>query len=311
VLLLWYVLRQTDVAGAFRLLENSDIGLFVLMLLSYTGSKLLAAYRLYVLLRCGEPDTRMWPVIRITFLSNFLAIFLPGGGGELVRVAALKHSGLKLALSFSSVVLDRLLGFGALGVLLLVGALFSTDIGFPAETEYVAIGIALLLLGSFIVIHPAIHRLLLRLAPIHSRRNRILTALIETVDLFKKRPQTMVWAFFLAMLMQLFRVVFFYLGILTLGVSVPIISMFILVPAFVLLTTLPVSVGGVGVREVLFLTFFSSLNLPGNIAVALALLMYIGNFIASLPGMWFALQFGLAPVPNEPESRSAGVAETT
>jgi uncharacterized protein (TIRG00374 family) len=294
VLLLVYVLREVDLPAALQLLKNSNVQMFVLMVAVYVGSKVLSAYRLQVLVRYGQPDVALWPMIEITFLSNFLAIFLPGGGGEVVRIAALKRHGLRLAQSFSSVVLDRLLGFGALGMMLLAVAPFASDIGFPTGVQPAIIGLSLILLIAFVGMHPAFHRFLQRFSPGGSRRAKAVSALMEIVDQYRANPGALVWAVTLALLMQLVRVVFFYLGVLTLDVPVSFLSMFILVPAFVLLTSLPVSIGGVGVREALFLAFFTALSVQKDAAVALALLLYFANFLASLPGAWVLLRLKLS-----------------
>lgn len=290
VVLLWYVVLQVDIFQALRLLQESNVPIFVFMVLTYFGSKILAAYRLQFLVKYGQPDVTIWPMLEITFLSNFLAIFLPGGGGEVVRVAALKHHGLRLTHSFSSVLLDRLLGLGALGVLLLAVAPWAGEIGFATGAQPAIVGMSFAFLGAFLILHPAFQKLLLRVSPTGSRRHHAALAIIELVQQYRSHPQALGWAVFLALLMQLIRVLFFYLGMVTLDIPVSILSVFILVPAFVLLTSLPISIGGLGVREVLFLTFFEALSVQKDAAVALALLMYVANLLASLPGAWFLLR---------------------
>jgi uncharacterized protein (TIRG00374 family) len=304
VVLLVYVVRQIDVSEAFRLLRDSDIRIFTMTVLVYVASKFLGAYRWYVLVRCGDANASLLSLIRFTFLGSFLQIFLPGGGGEIVRIAVLKQSGLNLTLSFSSVLLDRLLGFGALGVMLLLASPSISALGLPNGADAVAIGIAFFFIGSFLIIHPAIHNLILRLTPELSRWRRAAVSLIDTVNDYKSNQRALLWAVMLAFLMQFVRVAFFYFGFLALQIPVSIGSLLVLVPAFVLLTSLPISIGGVGVREVLFLTYFSAAGIQTDAAIALALLLYIANLLASMPGAWFALQLKLSATADY--ARSAG-----
>jgi uncharacterized membrane protein YbhN (UPF0104 family) len=53
---------------------------------------------------------------------------------------------------------------------------------------------------------------------------------------------------------------------------------------------LPISIGGIGVREGTLVFFFSIFGLSSELALALALLVYLSNIVVAIPGAWFGLQ---------------------
>jgi len=289
-LLLWYVIVHTDLPGAASRLAGTNAVWFVAMILTIAGSKVFTAYRWYVLVKCWEPDARFWPLVRITFTSNFFGMFLPGGATEVIRVAGLKQAGSSLPNSFSSVVFDRVVGLVSLVVMLLLGAVFFQGVSTRAVAIYASLALVCVVVFAVLALHSGMHGLLLRLTPEGSRLRKGASAMIDALVILRGRPMLILWSFVLAFGMQMFRVMWFYFGAFAVAVPLAISWLMILVPAHTFMVMLPVSLGGVGVGEAVLLEFFASLGFDSSIAIAFAVLLYVSNLIANLPGLWIGIQ---------------------
>jgi hypothetical protein len=70
------------------------------------------------------------------------------------------------------------------------------------------------------------------------------------------------------------------LGLTDLGLT-PLLAFF---PAVLIAQVLPIGISGIGVREGAFVIFLTPLGVPAEQAVALGLLLYLLNLVASLLG---------------------------
>jgi hypothetical protein len=76
-----------------------------------------------------------------------------------------------------------------------------------------------------------------------------------------------------------------YTGSLALNQHINIIYFFIFVPIIILVALLPLSVGGIGVREGAYVYFFSQVGVSASEAFILSLLLYVVMMIGIiLPG---------------------------
>jgi uncharacterized membrane protein YbhN (UPF0104 family) len=114
-----------------------------------------------------------------------------------------------------------------------------------------------------------------------------------------------VWTTALSVLVQAANVIIVWLAGLAIGATVPASYYWILVPMVTLLTMLPVSLNGMGVREGGMVLFLAPLGIATGTALSLALLWFAVFTSASLLGGLVYL-FGRFPRPevrdnHEPE----------
>src|SRR3546814_3733401 len=95
-----------------------------------------------------------------------------------------------------------------------------------------------------------------------------------------------------AICFQLFRVLQVVAAAWALGLDFPIAHFFIFVPIVNLLTQIPLTVGGLGLREAGFVSLFGVVGMNAESALALSLLVYAMSVAATLPGAWFFLRRG-------------------
>ena len=69
----------------------------------------------------------------------------------------------------------------------------------------------------------------------------------------------------------------------------------------VVVTTLPISIGGWGVRELTFLTLLTPLGVSDPQAITLGFLLGVTNLVVALPGGLWLLRFGRIKVQDAKE----------
>jgi glycosyltransferase 2 family protein len=209
------------------------------------------------------------------FIGMWFNLSLPTSvGGDVVRVWYLDgKSGRKLA-AFASVFLERLNGLLVLIALACAGALFA-PVALPSWI-YASVGsvAACAVLGMASL--PLLQRW--RRLPLN-RREQLRTVL----DLMRV-PQVITWATLMSVLVQLSGVVSLWCIGLALGLEVPIAYYAVLGPMVSLLTLLPISVNGMGVREVGMVVFLKPLFVSEGTATTLAVLWFASTAAVSLLG---------------------------
>jgi len=263
--------------------------------------RVFSAYRWYALVHGKRPSINFYMVFRITFISCFLGLVMPGSiGVDLVRINGLARSTGDLAMSFASVLVERFFGLLALAFLVLVGLAISPAI-MPAEISIIAwLGLAVLSVGLVAVMNSHIRALTKSLIDypvlefIHSRLGKLYAALDE----YRTRPGLLAWAVVLGIIFQLIRVAVFVAGAWALGLHVPTVFFLIVVPAAVIARLLPISFGGLGIRELSLVTLLGLVNVNPEAAISLSLLSYLMEILAGIiPGAILYTRAGLHPVP--------------
>jgi hypothetical protein len=75
-----------------------------------------------------------------------------------------------------------------------------------------------------------------------------------------------------------------YANARALGLTLDVLPFCIFIPLVSLLSMLPITMYGLGVREYAFVLFFSSVGVTREASVLLALLWFLVTLLASLPG---------------------------
>src|SRR6476620_4002996 len=122
VLCFWYISRKIDFARAFDALRHANVGFLLLAVLSFSFSKLLSAFRLYIYFKNINVWLPQWRNIKLYWLGMFYNLFLPGSiSGDAYKVVLLNRKyKAPYKKTSSAVLLDRFSGLLALGIILSV-----------------------------------------------------------------------------------------------------------------------------------------------------------------------------------------------
>lgn len=294
--LLALLIGGVDLRAMLEELSEVRLGLVFLMLLAIVATRLVGAFRWYLLLRARHPAVSFAGIVRLTFVSDFVGYFTPGSlGVEAIRLYGMAKTTADPALSAASMLVERAVGLLTLVLLMLLGVGFHPP-GLPPGIGPLAwLALALLMVAiALLMMRPARRLTLYLLSPAslrwaHSAAQKVYRAL----DSYRKRPGLLAAAFATALLFQLLRCAVVAIGAAAFGLHLPFLLFVVIMPIIILIALLPISIAGLGVREVGFVYLFGLAGMPAEVALALSLLTRLLSILMTLPGAWLYIRHGV------------------
>lgn len=272
-LALYLVFRRIDSGATLEIIEEADRFYLFLALLLFILSKVFSAVRLnYFFKNLG---LSLPPVqnLKLYSIGMFYNLFLPGGiGGDGYKVFLLNKSyKTPVRPLLQAVLLDRLNGLAVLVFLMLVLMFWvDIDVVFPVDIEILAgVAVFLLAIGFY-----GMMRLFFR-------------SFTESMGI------TLVYSF----LVQMMQLVCAFFILKALGITAQIIEYQFVFLLSSVVAVLPLTIGGVGVRELVFIFSHGYIGIDENAAVAFSLLFFVITAIASIPGVFMRFK-GDKPLHN-------------
>ncbi len=289
-----------QVAACFARL---NVSLWALAGLIYLASQMLSSFRWQLLSRVLGFRGSFGRFVGMYHIGMFFNLLLPTSvGGDVVRawyLAGLRREGTggQRTLAVLSVFIDRLNGLVLLVLLAGAGVLLS-PVPLPTwvqATVAVAVaglvgGLAFLLAGSYLFDG------WMRRDPARPL-NRYVAALgriLIATRLYLRHPGMLLIASLLSLAVQVLGIVMVWCVGLGLGLEVPLICYGVVVPLTALLTLLPISLNGMGLREAGFVVLMAPLGVATATAATLGFLQFLAAAACSLLGLGFYL-FGQYP----------------
>jgi len=278
-----------DVAGRIGSIGPAAAGACVLVILCLT---LLGALRWRIILACMNCRTGFPESARLTLIGQFFNQILPSGmGGDAVRVWLLARGGPRLRTAFLSVAADRIFALAA--VVLCMAASIPVLVPGPAAAPVICLSAAgavgiLLLLSLDRVFHwlpRALPRRVYALVDKFGGRAidvlRDLSAVLRLV--LRRWPRNVaVLGISIASQLSLGWVIYFIARCL--HVQIGLLTTIALFPPALLLSMMPISLGGWGVREAALVWLLGTVHVPQDSALAISVLFGLVTTAAGLPG---------------------------
>ncbi len=279
LLLLVYLMSQQGWDAILVAIKRIPTANMVVVLCLLFVSRMAISARWYTLLRIADPTIPFREALRLTLVGLFAANFLPTTvGGDVVRAAGVVRISVNPVASTASIVVDRLVG--------LVGMFMILPVGLVQLGSYLqgARG------GAGLITPPV----MLGLAGLHvptrwrtrlARLRDVLGQFVESFQLWLHRPMALVVAlgFTWTHMLCLFGEIWALLKGMGEVQSMATIGGLWSLSYFV--TLIPVSINGLGLRELSVTYIFSELaGIPIETALSLALILRTLDLLVSLPG---------------------------
>ena len=225
---------------------------------------------------------------RAYYAGLFGNTFLPSiVGGDVVRAGvAMRAARSKSALVLGSLV-DRVGDIVSLGAVAAIGAVLSPRaLDERSRTVFISLGVVLAVAGIVGLI--IVTRFPVRKLPFKLRRKlvHVRRALRSTA----RRPQAIIAAIAMGMLLQGLLVVLNYVLGLTIGLDIPLYVWLFVWPLAKISGLAPVTQGGIGVREAAQIVLFAPFGVPGAMALAVGLvfeaIIILGGLAGGLIAFW-------------------------
>jgi uncharacterized membrane protein YbhN (UPF0104 family) len=275
VVLLGWVAYKTDWGKFSQVFSSLRLELWLAGVGLYALAQTISSRRWQIITRALGFTQGMGELTRFYFIGTYFSLLLPTSvGGDVVRAWYLDNRSGRRLTAFLSVFLDRLSG---LIVLLAMGCLAVLFSPIRLEswiiwsvwgmTACAAIGLVTLpLVAGW-----------MRLGEARVQQIKIALGLL-------RQPRLLAGTTFLALIVQALNVVIVWLVGQALHVDIPSAFYWILTPMVSLLTMLPITVAGTGIRELSTAWLLAPLGVGHDLAVSLALLWFAVFAAVSLMG---------------------------
>jgi uncharacterized membrane protein YbhN (UPF0104 family) len=259
--MLLFVLRQVDLAALRGTLAGMDWALLAFGLLQMLIFPFLGGVRWKLVLSAMKAKGRIWPLSRLFWIGMLFSQVLPStAGGDVVRVLMMWRAGTSLRVAFSSVALER-----ASMLLTLVGFV-AIQLPFLASRVVVAqlawIAPALLLAGIVgLIVLMSADRFLKYLPDL-----RVVRAVAGlSADARHVYLSGFGWRLIVVCVITLLNmcIAAWWMG-LSLGLPLGFTDYLVFIPVVTVITLVPVSVGGWGVREGALVALLGLVGIPSH-----------------------------------------------
>lgn len=289
VVFLLFHLGKENLFGLPAYLDDASYQFLVLAILAFFAAIAIGALRWGKLLKIQGIKFGFTPLLKLTLISNFFSNFLPGlVGGDAVKLFYAARKSRKTAGILASILLDRIMGVAALLVIAVFALPFSFNVPEIEKISlFVCILFVLFLIGVFLFFNLKSSSVLKRIYKISvfALGNRIKT-FKNSMVLYRNKKGILAYTFIMALVIQFFMVVGCCFVSLFFNFNIPLHYFLVFIPIIQLITFLPITVGGIGMREWAFVLFFTTASgvVVKMDAFALSIGFYLTVLLASLPG---------------------------
>ena len=256
---LWYVSGKINFKEAGSALQNANWLYLFLALAAFILSKLFSAIRLNIYFNNINIHLPAWQNIKLYWLGMFYNLFLPGSiSGDAYKVILLtKKYGVPYKKTTSAVLLDRISGLLGLGLIL---AVYSTIVLSDNLLIAAIISVAVLAVLALFIINK-----------------------YWLKDFITSFWSTLFWG----IAVQATQVICAYLIMSALNIPIRQTEYIFLFLVSSIVAVLPLTIGGLGAREIVFLEGSRYFGLLQEHSVVISILFYLITLFTSAWGMFY------------------------
>jgi glycosyltransferase 2 family protein len=290
VALLVVLLMLIDRQALLQAFVEMDGRLFLIGLGVYALSVGVWSFRWLLIISVAGETVGYVRVFLTTLVGLFFSQFLPAMvGTDIARMVELSDEAGTNARVVSTVLLDRLIGLVSLVIMALVALVFSYGIVGVQDSRiaFITIGAFVALIVGWLVFF---NRGLMRRfnwvfqLPFAKRTETSIRNLYESLHHLQNQPRLLLSALAVSFVMQIIEIGSIVFIAQALNIQIPIVDFFIFVPLIWIVTTIPISISGLGLREGAFAVFFAQVGVSSSDAVALSLLYYAYHLVLGIAG---------------------------
>jgi len=280
-IILIYIIFDNYGYKILKIINIIDYKYIILIIGISFGQHLLSAYRWMYVSKFTNLNINFKNSLKYYYIAGFMNNILPGGiPGDLYRIYCTsdnKKEIFKMGKSFQSVIFERLSG----QIMLFFVFIASLTIYFLTNQKYIAF--------LYLILPTALIFFLMKYLIKYNIKKYF-----GTKDITKNFHMLFTGPIFWNHIILSFFVVASYILIyiisaISLGLEIDYLAFLVFTPIILFSMTLPVSIGGWGVREVTALLVSFLIGLSASASISVSIIYGILNLICSLPGLFLFL----------------------
>lgn len=295
ITLIYFLLRDTSISEVLAAVKTANVPLLILAFSLHFIGFLVSAYRWRGLLRAQSKNASIRYLMQSYIVSAFFNNFLPSTiGGDAIRAYDSWKLGQTKSEAVAVVFVDRFLGILVLMLFAVVAVLFSPQLteNVPSLYPWVGLGTFAVVVVSWLIFVPSqwMPKLLQKL-PIPGKIKEKLLSILSAFLAFQGKKQVLTIALIWSVILQVNVVFHHFLISEALGLQIPLAAFFLIVPLATFIMMIPISINAIGVRESVFVLFFSAYAISSSEAIAFSWIIYgMVLILGVIGGITYALR---------------------
>lgn len=281
--LIYFAFKKVDIGSLFNEIRKVPLWFVAVNIIISFFSMTLISFRWSLLLFSKFKIKTLLTFTRASFLASFYSLFFPTAiAGDILKwvVIDFKYPQIPKSKVLGSVILDRFIGFSMFMFLGLISAIIGKKIGLIIP-DYVFCLLIILTVICFLTYGLIYFFDMSKLLP----KNKLLHKLDDVFELLKdKNKGQIAKCLLVSVLSETFWILQIWFIGWKFGANLGMLAFFVFIPIISMILILPISIGGFGAREQLYLFFFSQMGSSNESILLISTFLGILGIIISLFG---------------------------
>ena len=279
-ILAFILIREVRIKDIPQALRDIDIFWLVLSFSLHTLGLLISAHRWRILIRAQGDEVPLSFLAKSYLVGNFFNLFLPTRfGGDVVRIWDGSRYSESLLKSSAIVIVERFTG-----VIILLSFAFAVSLARLDMARSLPIIWISLIVGSIglllaLLFFTPITQFFLEKIPERGFLKKIQSKILEfrrVVLVYRQKKSAFFRALFWAFLLQVNVILHYHLAGKAFHLAIPLLDYFVFIPIILLILTIPVTISGLGLREVLFIQIFATYGIAEHVSFSFSVVADFG-----------------------------------
>lgn len=288
------LLRTINFSVVFNELATISPYIYILTLSLAIYRNWLCSLRWAALHPVSNERLSKWIYFKLTMLSHLFNLIMPGAlGGDVIKtIYAVGEREKNRMNDVIAVFVDRTIGLLSIMFFGLVSMLF---IHKKLNINWFQLLLLFFLSGGFIVfivnkkVLNFLEKILSSIPIVKKATKTIFSSWRNALVFYKMNPKKVLYSLALCIPINIISFLTYFIFSLYLGLSINFLNIIFSISIMWLITALPISLGGVGVRELSLIWLLGMFGVSSEQAVTLSLLVYINTIIIAIIALPFLL----------------------
>jgi glycosyltransferase 2 family protein len=288
VLLFYLLFRRVDFYHFGMILRAARLDILAIGFLTVWIGHYMCIFRWRMLMRPLMPVLSLGHLFGIYCIGLFFNLTFPTVvGGDVVKVYYAGRPSKRYAQSFAATFLDRDAGMFAMMIIACVATIIH-----PVTVPRIPVSLIIwcttagFVIANILLFTPSLHQQLSRMLP-SLRMSRLagkIDAISDAFQVMGRHWIVLVNSFIISLINQVLVILVTWIMALGLRLEIPVLYFLVFVPVITLISMIPISLNGMGLREYAFVSLFGAIGLAPASCMALGLISSAVIVLSSLPG---------------------------
>lgn len=287
IIIMIFLFRTIDLAKLKHLFKEIDFFWLLLSCLVMIILRFLLTIRLQFILKLNNIRASLKELINVIFISLFFGCIFPSAASaDVVRGYQLFKSHGQGTVIMGAIILDRFIGLYSMFFLASIGSLVALSSGISSKiVVFITASYTFITIAWFLFCY-LVNKKSLFSFNMNAKYNRFWTrvrTIITATTNMQMIKKSFPFLFAISILTQISRCIMFFCLYKSFGSALNFIYFLVFIPILFIILMLPISFGGLGVREASLIFFFNTIGVTNEVSVSAGVLSQSIQIIISLP----------------------------